>query len=199
MINLNTAQKASPTDTVLASEIWKIADDLRGDFAHTDFGAIILPFTVLRRLECALEPTKDKVLATAGQIEGKGLDEYRMLTHASNHPFYNKSTYTLKSIDPTDPHSSFLAYLAGFSDNVQTIIREFELENIAQKLVRAGLLYRVCQHFAQIDLHPDVISDRSVSNVYEHLIARFGSEVGIGSEDFMTPRQDTTACLTIYV
>lgn len=186
-------------DTTLANFIWKNADDLRGDFPHTDFGKIILPFTVLRRLECQLEPTKDAVLAMAAQIAGKNLDEHKMLVAASQNPFYNASQYSLATLGGTKTRANLEDYISRFSDNVRVIFEQFDFDTVINKLDKAGLLLKICENFAQIDLHPSVVPDRTMSNVYEHLIAKFGSEVGTSSEDFMTPRDVVHLAATLLL
>lgn len=175
-------------DTTLANFIWKNADDLRDGFQHTDFGKIILPFTVLRRLECQLESTKPAVLEMMAQIVNKNLDAEKLLTAASQNAFYNHSEYSLATLGGTKTRANLEDYIHSFSANVRVIFEQFEFDTIITKLDKVGLLLKICTNFANIDLHPDVVPDRTMSNVYEHLIAKFGSEVGTAAEDFMTPR-----------
>ena len=176
------------TESTLSSFIWKNANDLRGDFPHTEFGKIILPFTILRRLECVLEPTKDNVLEAYEKYKNLGIAVDDILKNASNNPFYNTSTYNLGNLGGTKTKANLEDYIASFSENVRVIFEYFDFANAINKLSKANLLLRVCNNFASINLHPNVVVDRTMSNVYEHLIARFGAEVGTGSEDFMTPR-----------
>lgn len=196
---MNKTITPNQNDTVLANFIWNIANKLWGPFAHTDFGKIILPFTVLRRLECQLEATKPAVLAMAKNIAGKNLDEKALLTSASQNPFYNKSEYSLATLGGTKTRANLEDYIQNFSDNVRVIFEQFDFDTIIVKLDKAGRLLEVCDSFANIDLHPDVVPDRTMSNVYEHLIARFGSEVGTGSEDFMTPRDVVHLAATLLL
>ncbi|WP_395147908.1 N-6 DNA methylase (plasmid) [Moraxella atlantae] len=196
---MNKPITPNQTDTTLANFIWNIANKLRGPFTHTDFGKIILPFTVLRRLECQLEATKPAVLAMAKNIAGKNLDEKALLTSASQNPFYNKSEYSLATLGGTKTRANLEDYIQNFSDNVRVIFEQFDFDTIIVKLDKAGRLLEVCDSFANIDLHPDVVPDRTMSNVYEHLIARFGSEVGTGSEDFMTPRDVVHLAATLLL
>lgn len=182
------ATPPSNNDTTLAGFIWKVADDLWGDFPHTDFGKIILPFTVLRRLECVLEPTRDKVVETYDSFKDQGIPLDAILCDASGQPFYNTSKYNLSNLGSTKTLANLKDYISSFSENVVVIFNEFDFETVINRLSKANLLYRICDTFANIDLHPDTVPDRTMSNVYEHLIARFGAEVGTGSEDFMTPR-----------
>lgn len=175
------------SDTTMAAFIWKNAEDLWGDFKHTDFGKIILPFTLLRRLECVLEPTRDAVRKAYEKFKAKGLDTDLILRQTAGLPFYNTSLYSLTSLGATKTKSNLDAYIAGFSDNARVIFDQFNFTDTIARLARADILFKICQNFANTDLHPDVVPDRVMSNIYEHLIRRFGAEVNEAAEDFMTP------------
>ncbi|MDU8923641.1 class I SAM-dependent DNA methyltransferase [Pasteurellaceae bacterium LIM206] len=185
--------------TDLTSFIWNNANDLRGDFQHTEFGRIILPFTVLRRLECVLEPTKADVIDAYNEFKGKGISMDILLPTKSQHPFYNTSNYNLATLGATQTLANLEDYLAHFSANVRVIFEKFDFYAIIEKLNNAKLLYRICDNFANLDLHPNVVPDRTMSNVYEHLIAKFGSEVGTGAEDFMTPKDVVHLATTLLL
>lgn len=175
-------------NTTLADFIWKNADDLWGHFKHVEFGKIILPFTLLRRLECVLEPTRDKVRETVKSMEGRAIDLNIVLPQVTGFPFYNVSEYSLSTLGATRTRQNLEDYIAKFSDNARVIFEQFDFINTLARMDRAGVLYRICQNFAAIDLHPNTVPDRVMSNVYEHLIRRFGAEVNEAAEDFMTPR-----------
>lgn len=175
-------------NTTLADFIWKNADDLWGDFQHVDFGKIILPFTLLRRLECVLEPTREKVLSTMKAMEGRAIDLDIVLPQITGFSFYNTSEYSLATLGATRTRQNLEDYISKFSGNARVIFEQFDFTNTLARMDRAGVLYRICQNFAAIDLHPSVVPDRVMSNVYEHLIRRFGAEVNEAAEDFMTPR-----------
>ena len=174
--------------TVLADFIWKNADDLRDHFRHTDFGKVLLPFTLLRRLECVLEPTKDAVLRDYAQYQSMQLDMDPLLKRTAKAQFYNTSRYTLSTLGSTQTRPNIEDYIANFSDNARQVFEQFDFTNMLSRMDRAGILYRICQNFADIDLHPEKVPDRVMSNVYEHLIRRFGAAVNEAAEDFMTPR-----------
>ncbi|MEQ8033459.1 class I SAM-dependent DNA methyltransferase [Xanthomonas sp. WHRI 6106] len=197
----STIPAASPRafDDVLASFIWKNAEDLWGDFRHTDFGKIILPFTLLRRLECVLEPTRDKVREAHAKFKDKGLDTDLILRQTADLPFYNTSQYSLASLGATKTKSNLEAYVAGFSDNARVIFDQFNFTDTISRLARADILFKICHNFANTDLHPDVVPDRVMSNIYEHLIRRFGSEVNEAAEDFMTPRDVVHLATTLLL
>ncbi len=171
-----------------ADFIWKNAEDLWGDFKHTDFGKIILPFTLLRRPECVLEPTREAVQEANKNFKDSDIDLDLILRQTTEYPFYNTSEYSLETLGSTKTRQNLEDYITHFSDNARVIFEEFEFTNTIIRLDKAGLLYKICNNFAGVELHPDVVPDRVMSNIYEHLIRRFGSEVNEGAEDFMTPR-----------
>lgn len=176
------------TNTSLADFIWKNADDLWGNFKHVDFGKVILPFTLLRRLECVLEPSRDQVRQTVAAMKNSGIDLGVILRTQTGYPFYNTSNYELRSLGATRTRQNLEDYIASFSDNARVIFEQFDFANTLARMDKAGVLYKICQNFAAIDLHPDAVPERVMSNVYEHLIRRFGAEVNEAAEDFMTPR-----------
>ena len=176
------------TNTSLADFIWKNADDLWGNFKHVDFGKVILPFTLLRRLECVLEPTRDQVRETVKTMKDSPIDLSVILRTQTGYPFYNTSNYDLRSLGATRTRQNLEDYIASFSDNARVIFEQFDFANTLARMDKAGVLYKICQNFAAIDLHPDAVPERVMSNVYEHLIRRFGAEVNEAAEDFMTPR-----------
>lgn len=172
----------------LADFIWKNAEDLWGDFKHTDFGKVILPFTLLRRLECVLEPTRQDVRDACALHKDSGIDLDLILRQCTRYSFYNTSEYALSTLGGTKTRQNLQDYVAHFSDNARIIFDQFDFSNTVIRLDKAGLLFKICKNFAGVDLHPDVVPDRVMSNLYEHLIRRFGAEVNEGAEDFMTPR-----------
>jgi type I restriction enzyme M protein len=189
----------SATDSTLAAFIWKNAEDLWGDFKHTDFGKIILPFTLLRRLECVLEPSRDAVRAMHAKIKDKKIDVALILRQTAGLPFYNTSQYSLATLGATKVKSNLEAYIAGFSDNARVIFDQFNFTDTIARLARADNLFKICQNFASTDLHPSVVPDRVMSNIYEHLIRRFGAEVNEAAEDFMTPRDVVHLATTLLL
>lgn len=172
----------------LSNFIWKIADDLWGDFKHTDFARIIIPLLLLRRLECVLEPTKPRVLAEYKKEKDSGVDLDLILPSYSGFPFYNVSEYALETLGGTKTASNLEDYISKFSANVRVIFEEFGFANTIHELNRARLLYRMTSHFAAIDLHPEVVSDRVMSNAYEDLIRQFAASINEKAGEFMTPK-----------
>ncbi|CAO1654914.1 N-6 DNA methylase [Parasphingorhabdus sp. NYA22] len=174
--------------STLASFIWKNADDLWGDFKHTDFGKIVLPFTLLRRLECVLEPTREQVQSIYQSMADQGIDKDLVLRQITGYPFYNTSNYSLETLGGSRTRQNLEDYIAHFSDNARAIFEQFDFINTIARMDKQGVLYKICQNFAATDLHPDNVPERVMSNIYEHLIRRFGAEVNEAAEDFMTPR-----------
>lgn len=187
------------SDTTLSAFIWKNADDLWGNFKHTDFGKIILPFTLLRRLECVLEPTRQKVRDAAEKFKNKNIQLDLILRQTAGLPFYNTSQYSLGTLGATRTKSNLEAYIAGFSDNARVVFEQFNFSDTIARLARADVLFKICQNFAATELHPNVVPDRVMSNIYEHLIRRFGAEVNEAAEDFMTPRDVVHLATTLLL
>jgi type I restriction enzyme M protein len=172
----------------LSSFIWKVADELWGDFKHTDFARIIIPLLLLRRLECVLEPTKALVLHEYDNEKDSGIDLDLILPSFSGLPFYNISSYTLDTLGGTNTRANLEDYVSKFSANVRVIFDEFGFVNTLLELDKARLLYRMTRQFAAIDLHPEVVSDRVMSNAYENLIRQFAASINEKAGEFMTPK-----------
>ncbi|MFF3854142.1 N-6 DNA methylase [Micromonospora sp. NPDC002575] len=175
----------------LANHAWSVADLLRGDYKQSDYGKVILPFTVLRRLECVLEPTRDKVLAEHDRLKDKNVDVSRFLRRASGHSFYNVSGYTLETIanDPGQAAKHLLAYIGAFSTNAQEVMERYEFAQQVRRLDGAGLLYRVVGRFVDLDLHPEVVSNHQMGYVFEELIRRFAESSNETAGEHFTPRE----------
>lgn len=170
------------------SEIWKIADYVWGPIKHSEMNRVILPFALLRRLECALEPTRDAVCKALAEHEmewGRDNDNYCRYSKKS---FYNVTSFRLNNLGSTDTLNALNEYINGFSPNAREILLKFKMHNTCQILADKDLLYEVCMKFSAFDLRPEVVSDREMTNIYEHLIQRFGESIAENAEDFMTPR-----------
>src|SRR5262249_35143767 len=144
----------------ITSFIWSIADLLRGDYKQSDYGKIILPFTVLRRLDCVLDPTKEAVLKKYDSLKGgqvKNLEP--VLNRITGVPFHNTSKLDFEKLkgDPNHIAANLSAYVKGFSSNARDVIERFDFEKHIAKLDEANLLFQVLSRFAEIDLHPNVV------------------------------------------
>jgi type I restriction enzyme M protein len=176
------------------SFIWSVADLLRGDYKASDYGKVILPFTVLRRLDCLLEPTKKAVLAQVAKLPAKADSAMRemLLNRAAGQSFHNASKFTfdLLKADPAGIEANLRAYVAGFSENVRDIfIKRFEILPQIAKLDTSNLLYMIVSKFAEIDLHPDKISNLAMGYVFEELIRRFAEQSNETAGEHFTPRE----------
>lgn len=182
----------------LADFIWNVADTLRGDFRQSEFGRIILPFTVLRRLECVLEPTRSDVLQRLAILKGTQIDLDLVLPTTAKASFYNISEFSLGTIGATSTRANLEDYIAKFSANARQVFEHFAFDGWLAKLENANLLYLVTQKFAAIDLHPDVISNHEMGLVFEHLIRKFAESANDTAGEFFTPR-DVVRLVTTLV
>ena len=178
-------------DPNLSSFIWSVADLLRGDYKQSEYGKVILPFTVLRRLDCVLEPTKAAVLAEKETRETAGLNPEPFLLRKSGQLFYNTSPLDLKKLMGDQDHigENLRAYMQAFSPAVRDIFESFEFHTQIDKLAKSGLLYLVTEKFANIDLHPDVVSNAQMGAVFEELIRKFAELSNETAGEHFTPRE----------
>ncbi|GHA53332.1 class I SAM-dependent DNA methyltransferase [Streptomyces anthocyanicus] len=181
----------SSKHTELANHAWSVADLLRGDYKQSDYGKVILPFTVLRRLECVLAPTREKVAEIAEQHKDSGINPDRFLRRASGHSFYNRSRLTLKKIaeDPQSAAMNLQVYVGAFSDNAQGVLERFEFAQQIKRLDSAGLLYKVIGKFTDLDLRPEIVPNHNMGYIFEELIRRFAEQSNETAGEHFTPRE----------
>ncbi len=179
------------SDPNLSSFIWSVADLLRGDYKQSEYGKVILPFTVLRRLDCVLEPTKVAVLAEKQTREAAGLNPEAFLLRKSGQFFYNTSPLDLKKLMGDQDHigENLRAYMQAFSPAVRDIFESFDFHTQIDKLAKSGLLYLVTEKFANIDLHPEVVSNTQMGAVFEELIRKFAELSNETAGEHFTPRE----------
>ena len=174
-----------------AAFIWSVADLLRGDFKQSQYGRIILPFTLLRRLECVLEETKANVVAESQRIAEMGLPEEaqeKFIIRASKRPFYNTSPMDLSKMGQSDIKDNLNTYVQSFSKDAREIFEHFKFEEFVGQLADANLLYKVVQMFANTDLSPETISNHEMGFVFEELIRRFAESSNETAGEHFTPR-----------
>ncbi|MBE2914064.1 type I restriction-modification system subunit M [Anoxybacillus flavithermus] len=176
------------------SFIWTNADLLRGDYKQSEYGKVILPLTVIRRIDAVLEPTKEAVLSQLEELKTMGMtieDGDFLLQQAAEQPFYNTSNFTLKKLldDPQHIEDNFRDYLFGFSQNVRDIIEHFDFDKQISRLAKANLLYLLIQNFATFDLHPDRVSNVEMGYIFEELIRRFSEQSNETAGEHFTPRE----------
>lgn len=174
------------------SFIWSIADLLRGPYRPNQYKDVILPMTVLRRLDCVLAPTKQKVLDTYEKMQGgpiKNLEPF--LKKASGYDFYNISKFTFESLkgDPDNLAANLIQYMKGFSSKAQEIIDSFGFEEHVDKLDKTNRLFLIVNRFNEIDLHPDTVSNLEMGYIFEELIRRFNEASNEEAGDHFTPRE----------
>lgn len=175
-----------------AAFIWSVADLLRGDYKQSEYGRVILPFVVLRRLDCVLQPTKDKVLATAQKLAGKIENLDPLLRQAAgDEQFYNTSPLTMTRLldDPTNIADDLHTYLRAFSGGAADVLDKFDLHTQIDRLARADLLYLVVSKFCEIDLHPQAVSNIEMGYLYEELVRRFSELSNETAGEHFTPRE----------
>ena len=175
----------------LSSFIWSVADLLRGDYKQSEYGKVILPFTVLRRLDCVLEATKPAVLAELAKREKAGLNPEPFLLRKSGQLFYNTSPLDLKKLMGDQDHigENLRAYMHAFSPAVRDIFESFDFHTQIDRLTKSGLLYLVTEKFATIDLHPDAVSNAQMGAVFEELIRKFAELSNETAGEHFTPRE----------
>jgi type I restriction enzyme M protein len=178
-------------DPNLSSFIWSVADLLRGDYRQSEYGRVILPFTVLRRLDCVLEPTKDAVLAELKIRKKAGLNPEPFLLKKAGQHFYNTSRLDMKTLMGDQDHigENLRKYVEGFSKDVRDIFERFDFHTQIDRLEKAKLLYLVTEKFANIDLHPKVVSNAQMGAVFEELIRRFAELSNETAGEHFTPRE----------
>lgn len=173
------------------SFLWSIADLLRDHFKRAKYADVILPFTVLRRIDAVLEPTKDDVRATYLKYRSEEVNLDPMLKARSGYAFYNMSPYTFQRLleEPQALADNLRAYINGFSENMRKVIERFDFESTIKKLEDSGLLYLVVERFAQADLSPDDVSNHGMGYVFEELIRKFNEATNENPGEHFTPRE----------
>jgi len=175
----------------LSAFIWSVADLLRGDFKQSEYGRVILPFTVLRRLDCVLEPTKKAVLAEFDARKKSGINPEPFLLRKSGQSFYNTSEMDMKKLAGDQDHlrENLYKYLDAFSPAVRDIFDRFDFHAFVERLAKANLLYLVIEKFAQIDLHPKSVDHHQMGLVFEELIRKFAELSNETAGEHFTPRE----------
>jgi len=175
----------------LSAFIWSVADLLRGDYKQSEYGKVILPFTVLRRLDCVLESTKAAVLAEQVDKLKADINPEPFLLRKAGQSFYNISPLDMKKLMGDQDHirENLFAYIQGFSAAVRDIFERFDFYTQVERLAKAGLLYQVTERFANVDLHPDQVSNSQMGLVFEELIRKFAEISNETAGEHFTPRE----------
>ena len=176
------------------SFIWSIAEILRGNYKQSEYGKVILPFTVLRRIDCVLTPTKEAVQKELTQLP-TNIDSAMkdaLLNKASGHNFHNASQFTFETLldDPDNIAANLNNFINGFSDDAREIfVERFKLSEQITRLDKDNILYLVVGKFAQADLHPDTVSNIEMGTIFEELIRRFSEQSNETAGEHFTPRE----------
>lgn len=173
------------------SFIWSIADLIRDTFKRGKYQDVILPFTVLRRLDCVLEPTKEEVLAAYHHYKDKLDNLDPLLCKKSGFAFYNSCPYDFDKLldDPKQLAANLKLYINSFSGNMREVLEKFDFANTIDKLEQSDLLFLVTERFKNIDLHPDKVSNLEMGYIFEELIRKFNEALDENPGEHFTPRE----------
>jgi type I restriction enzyme M protein len=175
----------------IVSFLWGVADLIRDTFKRGKYQDVILPLTVLRRLDCVLAPNKEKVLKRQSELRGKGLQDLdAQLRKIAGFAFYNTSRYDFSKLLADAPHlaANLRNYIAGFSPNMREVLEKFDFDNTISKLDEAGLLFQVLERFKNVDLHPGKIDNPTMGMIFEELIRKFNEALNENPGEHFTPR-----------
>src|SRR6267378_7137084 len=175
----------------IVSFLWGVADLIRDTFRRDKYQDVILPLTVLRRLDCVLAGTKEKVLGKQAELRGKKLENLDpQLRKVSGFAFYNTSRYDFDKLLGDAPHlaANLRNYIAGFSVNMREVLEKFDFDNTISKLDEAGLLFKVLERFKSVDLHPDQVDNPTMGTIFEELIRKFNEALNENPGEHFTPR-----------
>jgi type I restriction enzyme M protein len=174
----------------IVSFLWGVADLIRDTFKRGKYQDVILPLTVLRRLDCVLAPTKARVLETNARLRDRLDNLDPQLRRASGFAFYNTSLYDFERLlgDAPNLAANLRNYINGFSPNMREVVEKFDFDNTIAKLDEAGLLFKVLERFKNVDLHPDAIDNPTMGTIFEELIRRFNEALNENPGEHFTPR-----------
>lgn len=174
-----------------AALIWSIANLMRGPFQPNQYGDVILPLTILRRLDCILDPTKEAVLVEFEKRKQSNVALRPFLTAKSGYSFYNTSKwdFTKLAADPEGLADNLVDYIAGFSSNVGDVFDGFGMDSLIADLDKKNLLFLIVREFANVDLHPNAVSAHDMGYIFEELIRKFAESNNAQAGDHFTPRE----------
>ena len=179
---------SSPKLNEYTSSVWGVFELLRGRYKRHEYGQVILPFVLLRRLDCILEPTKTKVL---NALKANPDDETGIFARkASGYKFWNESPFTFETLaeDTANLRKNLVNYVNGFSKNIVDIFENYEMEKTINDLHKADILLKVFERFAALDLHPETFSNHDMADLFEHLIREDAESANMEAGEYFTPR-----------
>ena len=174
----------------IVSFIWGVADLIRDTFKRGKYQDVILPLTVLRRLDCVLAPTKEAVLRRNSELKGKLENPYKQLCKVSGYAFYNTSRYDFERLlaDASNVAHNLRNYISGFSPNMREVLEKFDFDNTITKLNEADLLFKVLERFKNVDFHPDKVDNPAMGMIFEELLRKFNEALNENPGEHFTPR-----------
>jgi type I restriction enzyme M protein len=174
----------------VVSFLWGVADLIRDSFKRGHYQDVILPLTVLRRLDCVLAPTREAVWRANAKWKGKLENPDKQLRKASGFAFYNTSLYDFDKLLGDHAHlaKNLRNYIAGFSPNMAEVVEHFGFDNTIAELEKAKLLYKVLERFKNVDLHPGKVSNAQMGTIFEELIRKFNEALDENPGEHFTPR-----------
>src|SRR5882672_10101958 len=181
----------SVSHSEIVSFLWGVADLISDNFKRGKYQDVILPLTVLRRLDCVLADTKERVLGKQAELRSKKLENLEpQLRRIAGFAFYNTSRYDFEKLLADAPHlaTNLRNYIAGFSLNMREVLEKFDFDNTISKLDEAGLLFQVLERFKNVNLHPDVVDNATMGTIFEELIRRFNEALNENPDEHFTPR-----------
>ena len=183
------------------SFIWGVADLIRDSFKRGKYQDVILPFTVLRRIDAVLAPTKPEVLEAYDRLKDRLDNLHDPLTRISGYDFYNTSPYDLERLaaDHAGLAANLRSYINGFSENMREVLEKFDFDNTISRLDEANLLYQVVQVFRNVDLHPNRVSNLDMGYIFEDLIRRFNEALNENPGEHFTPREVVRLMVNLMV
>ncbi len=183
-------ETSTMTHNEIVNFLWSVADLIRDTFKRGKYQDVILPLTVLRRLDCVLAPTKDKVLDTYGRYKDQLENLEPLLRKASGFAFYNTSRFDFARLlaDASSLARNLRNYIQGFSPNMREVLEKFDFDNTLSKLDEADLLFQVLERFKNVDLHPDRVPNPMMGTIFEELIRRFNEALNENPGEHFTPR-----------
>ena len=176
----------------IVSFIWQVAELLRGPYRPNQYKKVMLPLIVLRRLDCVLEPTKEKVLAKAKSLKKSKVKNIEpILNRAAGQKFHNRSNFTFEKLkaDPDNISANLTNFMKGFSERARKIIEHFKFEKEIAELEKHNRLYKVISKFCEVGLHPDKVSNMQMGYIFEELIRKFNEASNEEAGDHFTPRE----------
>jgi type I restriction enzyme M protein len=184
------SEQTAMNHSEIVSFLWGVADLIRDTFKRGKYQDVILPLTVLRRLDQVLAPTKQRVLQRYNELKGKLENLDPQLRRVSGYAFYNTSKFDFERLLADSAHlaANLRNYINGFSPNMREVLEKFDFDNTLSKLNEAGLLFKVLERFKEVNLHPDRVDNPTMGTIFEELIRKFNEALNENPGEHFSPR-----------